>query len=178
MHYYLISFFYPGPYCGAAGPGYDDSLALSSAENRIVSIIKEKSLDAHAAYAWPDGSLYYYLRSPKPLDQDEIKALFQDDEQIVMVGTATEQTDYQQIGPAALVTLEERFALPSEQLLQRGDARRKEREALYANYYQHRENCSLCKPQHLPCKRGNELFKSALDAENQWRKQPRPLTCV
>jgi len=173
MHYYLISFFYHGPCCGAAGPGQEDSQALGAAINQIDEIIVAKQLDTHQAYAWPDGSLYYYLRSPEPLSREEIQALFHDD--AIWVVSATEQSDYQKLDPISYATLEEKFSLSREGLSTRIRRRQKERDSLFQKYYQHRDNCSECKSGFPPCNKGLQEHLDAIAAEEAWRQAPREL---
>lgn len=64
MNYYHISFNYKGPRGGIA-PGPRSEEALTGACGEVGACLTRLGLEHEPSYAWPDGSLYEYVRSDK-----------------------------------------------------------------------------------------------------------------
>lgn len=62
LNYYLLDFFYKGPFSNS-GVGGGASRALVTAEKAVVKTLARGGFDFRHAYSWPDGSLYFYLRT-------------------------------------------------------------------------------------------------------------------
>jgi len=68
MHYYQLSFYYPGPTVNIPSDSEcsrDASQANFDADDAISLRVKTAKLEMRHAYAWPDGSLYKYIRTPQ-----------------------------------------------------------------------------------------------------------------
>lgn len=67
VHYYSISFYYPGPRAGILTDSEDQMPAIEAclnAENKVEELLRKipKTTMKHA-YSWPDGSMSKYLKS-------------------------------------------------------------------------------------------------------------------
>jgi hypothetical protein len=60
--YYSLSFGYLGPKSTILDHSKEASAALNEAITIVGTTLKKKGFDVRTEYAWPDGSLYFYLR--------------------------------------------------------------------------------------------------------------------
>lgn len=179
-YYYMLSFHYPGP--RVFMPADNDELSSKAsqanvdADEKIKKRAKAAGLEMRGAYAWPDGSLYNYIRTTKETSIEDFKKAL-DGEDIIVLGADLKKQP-QVLGPGIdVLTLEEKFAgLPREQhnaLIKRRIA---EREAFYADYRKARDECDTCKPGRAACNDCIKLCKAAEKAQDEWRKQLRPFS--
>lgn len=175
-YYYIIEFHYEGP-TSNMNPTEEASAALSKAEEKAVKKAKAAGLDMRGAYAWPDGSLYFYIRMRKPVAcwPEELHKIF--NEPGLHLGMVTEKTDFQTFGSGIdVLTLEEKFAgLPREEHNALIARRIAEREAFYAEYRKARDECDTCKPGTVACKDCWEVCRAAEKAQDEWSARKRPL---
>jgi hypothetical protein len=179
MFYYLLGFIYPGP---AVNIPHDSDVSRAAsaanfdADEKIAARAKAAGLEMRGAYAWPDGSLYNYIRTTQKFSRQDFEQLFDGDG--IFIVSLQEEIAPQILGSGIdVITLEEKFAgLPREEHNALLNHRHAEREALFADYRKARDECDDCTAPGLGCKKCHAMCNAAFETEKKWRAEPRPLT--
>lgn len=190
MHYYLLDFGYqslnyPDVKDIKRHPDFElghGSYYLCAAEEYVEELAKKSGLDLRHAYSWPDGSLYKYLRSSQPIELQTLRGMFEGrtphaikspdgvEYRVAVYLRDARTEDGSQVSNTELLSLSERWDLSREDVHKLFMERHALREKCYDTYHRHRDECSKCPPQGLPCEEGWKLCREAEEAADGFVK--------
>lgn len=186
MHYYLLGFgYYATDYEDTENFNSDfelghDSYYLIAAEQYVKKLAESHKVDLRHAYSWPDGSLFKYLRSERPLSSWELRDWFRGDEphtyqtsetkyQVSVYLSSVVEVDGNTVHLTEYLSLAERWALSREEARKLYQERHQLIERFYDEYRHHRSVCPKCsKPPSLPCEEGWQLCKKAAESTKKY----------
>lgn len=189
MFYFILDFYYDvrmndGHLSKSNFGDAESSLANILAGELVVQTLKDNNIEYRHAYAWPDGSLYEYVRLPNN-NASHLRDLFGGYRNVDRDGMSFEvcvqlgnisSVDEKKIEKFDQTSVQERFDLDRGAFL----ATRKARSDYYEKvimkeYHSARDACSTCRPGNLACESCAAILASCYKAADKWYNEGCPI---